>query len=132
MRVPEEPVPNPEDEAIGSHLLQEGKRFSSMGQAARLHLDGAGIRTTDHFRGLYLKGRLSLSSLIKSLERLPPGVTELMVHPGRVPPASIPNPFSQFSTQDREKELGSLLDTGFQNALAERGIELVPFREASH
>jgi hypothetical protein len=47
-----------------------------MAKAARAQLEGTGIRTTDHFRGLYLKGRLSLSSLTESLENLPEGLTE--------------------------------------------------------
>ena len=76
-----------------------------------------------------MKGRLSLSSLIDSLKALPEGLTELMVHPGRVFPTSPSNPFSQFSTLDREKELESLLEMGFRKALAEKGIELVPFPE---
>jgi predicted glycoside hydrolase/deacetylase ChbG (UPF0249 family) len=129
MRVPEEPDPNPDDAAAGVYLLQEGRNFSGMGKAARLQLSEAGIRATDNFRGLYLKGRLSLSSLIDSLKALPEGLTELMVHPGRVFPTSPSNPFSQFSTLDREKELESLLEMGFRKALAEKGVELVPFPE---
>jgi len=129
MRVPQEPDPDTENAMIDFPLLQEGRNFSGMAKAARVHLKETGIRTTDHFRGLYLKGRFSLSSLINNLENLPEGLTELMVHPGRVPPTPTSNPFSQFSTLDREKELESLLGIGFRKALAERGIDLVPFPE---
>jgi predicted glycoside hydrolase/deacetylase ChbG (UPF0249 family) len=129
VRMPQEPDPDPENAMIGFPLLQEGRNFGGMAKAARVHVNETGIRTTDHFRGLYLKGRFSLSSLIESLENLPEGLTELMVHPGRVPPTSTSNPFSQFSTLDREKELDSLLAMGFRKALAERGIDLVPFPE---
>ena len=129
IRLPQEPDPDPENAMIGFPLLQEGRNFSGLAKAARAQLEGTGIRATDHFRGLYLKGRFSLSPLIDSLENLPEGLTELMVHPGRVPPTPTSNPFSQFSTLDREKELESLLGIGFRKALAERGIDLVPFPE---
>jgi len=129
IRLPQEPDPDPENARIGFPLLQEGRNFSGMAKATRVHLNETGIRTTDHFRGLYLKGRFSLSALIDSLENLPEGLTELMVHPGRVPPTPTSNPFSQFSTLDREKELEFLLGIKFRMALAERGIDLVPFPE---
>jgi len=129
MRAPEEPVPNPDDAAVGVHLLQEARNFSGLGKEARLLLIEEGIRTTDHFRGLYLKDRLSLSSLIEILKALPEGLTELMVHPGRISPTSPSNPFSRFSTVYREKELEALLDRGFRKALGENGVELVPFPE---
>lgn len=129
IRIPEEPEPTPAGGTVEGPLLRESRNFIGLAKAARAQLEGTGIRTTDHFRGLYLKGRVSLSTLIDSLENLPKGLTELMVHPGRVPPAPISNPFSQFSTLDREKELESLLGIGFRKALAERGIDLVPFPE---
>lgn len=129
MRAPEEADPDPDDAAVGVHLLREGGNFSAMGKAARPLLSEAGIRTTDNFRGLYLKDRISLSSLVENLKALPEGLTELMVHPGRVFPTSPSNPFSRFSTVYRERELEALLDTGFRKALAEGRIELVPFPE---
>ena len=129
MRAPEEPDPNPDEAEVGIHLLREGRNFSALGKAARPLLSGAGIRMTDNFRGLYLKDRVSLSSLVESLQTLPEGLTELMVHPGRVFPPSPSNPFSQFSTVYREKELEALLDKDFRKALAEKGVDLVPFPE---
>lgn len=129
MRAPEEADPDPGEGSAGIHLLREGRIFSGLGKAARPLLSEAGIRTTDNFRGLYLKDRVCLSSLVECMKALPQGLTELMVHPGRVFPTSPSNPFSQFSTVYREKELEALLDTGFRKALAEGGIELVPFPE---
>jgi predicted glycoside hydrolase/deacetylase ChbG (UPF0249 family) len=129
MRAPEEPDPNPGEGSVGIHLLREGRNFSGLGKAARPLLSEAGIGTTDNFCGLYLKDRVSLSSLVECLKALPQGLTELMVHPGRGFPTSPLNPFSQFSTVYREKELAALLDKGFRKGLAERRVELVPFPE---
>jgi predicted glycoside hydrolase/deacetylase ChbG (UPF0249 family) len=108
-------------------LIAEARNFSRLAAEARLHLKGSGVRTTDYFRGLYLKGKLNLSIMEENLRQLPPGLTELMVHPGRVPAAPIPGPFSAFSNMDREEELETLLDNGFRLALDRNGIELTPF-----
>ena len=48
-------------------------------------MDGHAARAADHFAGLSLQGRRQFGSgLARLLDALPPGTTELMVHPGRV------------------------------------------------
>jgi predicted glycoside hydrolase/deacetylase ChbG (UPF0249 family) len=127
VRIPEDPGPNLRAPGIPDSLIAEARNFSRLGAEARPHLKGSGVSTTDYFRGLYLKGRFDLSIMEEILGRLPPGLTELMVHPGRVPAAPIAGPFSAFSNLDREKELETLLDKGFRLALDRNGIELTPF-----
>jgi predicted glycoside hydrolase/deacetylase ChbG (UPF0249 family) len=127
MRIPEDPGPTPAHPGIPDSLTAEARNFNRLAAEARLHLKGSGVKTTDYFRGLYLKGRLTLSVMEDDLRRLPAGLSELMVHPGRVPAVPIPSPFSAFSNMDREKELETLLDNGFRLALARNGIELTPF-----
>jgi predicted glycoside hydrolase/deacetylase ChbG (UPF0249 family) len=107
--------------------MDEARNFSRLGAQARPHLKGSGVSTTDYFRGLYLKGKFTLPIMEENLRQIPPGLTELMVHPGRVPAAPIPTPFSAFSNLDREKELETLLDDSFRLALDRNGIELTPF-----
>ena len=109
--------------------MEEARRFSEIARAARQHLKGTGISTTDHFRGLYLKGRLSSATLNDLLQTLPEGLTELMVHPGRAPLAPRSGPFSSFSTQEREQELETLLHGDFRLALSKAGVTLTPFPE---
>ena len=84
MRIPDETVPSA-DETVPADLLEEARRFGALGREARKVLAGTGIVSSDHFRGLALKGRLDTEGLLKLLETLPGGITELMVHPGRVP-----------------------------------------------
>jgi predicted glycoside hydrolase/deacetylase ChbG (UPF0249 family) len=127
VRIPEDPGPTLGAPGIQDPLIAEARYFSRLAREARLHLKESGVRATDYFRGLYLKGKINLSIMEENLHQLPPGLTELMVHPGRVPAAPIPGPFSAFSTVDREKELETLLDNGFHLALARDGIELTPF-----
>jgi predicted glycoside hydrolase/deacetylase ChbG (UPF0249 family) len=128
MRIPDETIPSG-DETVPADLLEEVHRFGSLGRDARRFLAGTGIVSSDHFRGLALKGRLDTEGLLKLLETLPGGITELMVHPGRLP-AEVPfSAFSSFSSPDRERELESILDPRFRLALDRAGVVLVSFRE---
>jgi predicted glycoside hydrolase/deacetylase ChbG (UPF0249 family) len=125
MRIPDETV-DPAHEDVRSDLLEEARRFAALGRVARKTLAGTGIVSSDHFRGLALKGRLDTEGLLKLLDTHPGGITELMAHPGRVPAE---DPFSAFSSPDRERELEALLDSRFRLALERAGVVLVSFRE---
>jgi predicted glycoside hydrolase/deacetylase ChbG (UPF0249 family) len=125
MRIPDETVPSA-DETLPAELLEEARRFAALGREARKVLAGTGLVSSDHFRGLALKGRLDLEGLLQLIETFPEGTTELMVHPGRVPAET---PFSAFSSPDRERELEALLDPRFRLALDRAGVVLVSFRE---
>ncbi len=89
----------------------------------------SGLHTTDHFRGLYLKGRLSIRGLESVLRRLPDGLTELMVHPGRIAKNPLESPFSSFSTVEREGELETLLNSKLRLIFNKMKIILTPFPE---
>jgi predicted glycoside hydrolase/deacetylase ChbG (UPF0249 family) len=130
IRIAHEPCPVSEEEQIPEDLKSEAKRFSDLSAGAFPLLAGTGIRTTDHFCGLYLKGRLSSNLLEKYLIGLPAGLTELMVHPGRVPARPGAGPFRGFSTIDREKELAALLSPSFYKAVLQNGVSLISFWEA--
>ena len=129
VRIPEESAPFSNPEGIPGWLRQEVQFFSRIARIARkarLHVDGDGVKIPDHFRGLNLKGRFSLPVLCDLLQKLPQGLTELMVHPGWVP-RECKGPFYGFSTPDREKELETLLDPRFQEVLKDSQISLTPF-----
>ena len=126
VRIPEESAPFSNPEGIPRWLRQEVQFFSRIAKKARLQVKGDGVKIPDHFRGLDLKGRFSVPVLCDLLQKLPPGLTELMVHPGRVPKEHR-GPFSGFSTIDRERELETLLDPRFQEALKHSQTSLTPF-----
>ena len=129
MRLPEEALPSSSTDDIPDSLKKEGGNFSRLARAARAYLPESGILVPDHFRGLFLKGRVSLHQLMETLPTLQPGLTELMVHPGRVPVGLAPGPFSAFSTFQREEELEALMDEALRLALVKAGIHLTPFPE---
>ena len=131
MRIPEEACLSDQRVDIPFSLREETLLFGRMARSARHELNGTRIRTTDHFRGLYLKGRLSPLTLEKTVRSLPSGLTELMVHPGRVPAAPPTSLFSTFSNRDREQELEALLNRRFREILEIENIDLTPFPETA-
>lgn len=131
VRIPYEPYPESTMRDTGSTVLEEAQLFSGLAEAARPYYTDAGMGSPDHFRGLHLKGRLSVDEMNRLLDSLPVGLTELMVHPGRVPRRLMPGPFSGFSTADREKEFAVLMNPVFPVSLSRNNVILTPFEEVS-
>ena len=129
IRMPYEPEPFSPDSTLRPFLSQESRFFSALGSAARPAILEAGRHCPDHFRGLYLKGRLTLQRLEPVLRELPEGLTELMVHPGREAEHLWENPFSRFSTVERRQELETLLNAKLNLIFKELNISLTPFPE---
>ena len=127
MRIPEEPPSPPQSHECPDDLLKEGRFFSHLAGTARAQLQGTSVRPTDYFRGLYFKGRINAPLLQEFAGTIPEGLTELMVHPGRVADGRSSGPFSNFSTVEREQELEALVHKGFRSALSKHGIDLTPF-----
>jgi chitin disaccharide deacetylase len=131
IRIPEEPFPLGFMDRSGQGLRSEAGMFCRLAAAARIRIRKSALRMTDHFRGLYLKGRMSPKGLEEALRALPPGLTELMVHPGKASAMCAEGPFSSFSHRDREVELETLTDKMFPSMLAKYHLRLTPFPEAS-
>jgi predicted glycoside hydrolase/deacetylase ChbG (UPF0249 family) len=88
----------------------------------------SGLRTTDHFAGLCLTGRLDRPALARLLPGLRPGITELMCHPGRYDAALETAP-TRLKRQ-RQVELEALTDQGIRDILRQYGLQLRSFRSA--
>ncbi|MGH9657465.1 MAG: ChbG/HpnK family deacetylase [Bryobacteraceae bacterium] len=83
-------------------------------------------RTTDHFAGFQITGRFRTPELVRLIQSLPDGVTELMCHPGRCRAA-----LRQARTrlkESREEELHALVAPETRQALAACGVDLVNYR----
>ena len=132
IRIPDEPESSSSDFPLSLPLKEEARLFSGLGHTARSMISGSGLYTTDHFRGLYLKVRLSVQGLQSALRVLPDGLTELMVHPGRFVENSPETPFSSFSTVEREQELETLRNASLRLILDELKIILTPFPESPY
>jgi chitin disaccharide deacetylase len=130
IRIPEEPSPTGSLAAASYMLVQEAENFSRLARDARAIARRSGLKMTDHFRGLYLKGFMSLEHLEEVLETLPSGITELMTHPGRAPANGAADVFAPFSNSERERELVTLKDVRLRSMLEKYNIQLSPFPEA--
>jgi chitin disaccharide deacetylase len=88
-------------------------------------LEREGLRTTDHFAGFQITGRFRAAGLVKLLNILPAGSTELMCHPGFCTEAL------RHSTtrlkESREEELRALTAPEVRAAVERNGIELVNY-----
>ncbi len=84
---------------------------------------------TEHFFGISLQGGKEFAArLFRLIPRLPPGTTELMVHPGYTD-ASLAAQDSY--TQEREIELEVLCSREFRELLARCGVMLTGFRDGT-
>lgn len=79
------------------------------------------MRSTENFGGAALSGFLTPELLLETLETLPVGLTELMVHPGTKAAES------GFEGPDREREVQALTDPRVKPMLKKLGIELTHF-----
>ena len=86
-----------------------------------------GLRAADRFLGFRLTGRMTRQSLALELERLRPGLSELMCHPGRYDQELEDSPTRL--KRERQAELEALTAPEIRSLLRERGIELMSFRE---
>jgi hopanoid biosynthesis associated protein HpnK len=111
-----------------SSVMKQGvqaRGLKLLARDARELAEQAGLSTADYFCGIAQTGELTRQGLLRLLEVLPEGTTELMVHPGYVDGA-----LQQSATRlkaSRETELAILTDTAVRNLVASQGIRLIDY-----
>jgi hopanoid biosynthesis associated protein HpnK len=85
-----------------------------------------GCRTTDHFAGFQITGRMETSGLTRLLQSLPEGLTELMCHPGKCGD-ELRSAHTRLK-ESRARELAALVAPETRQAIADAGIELLNYR----
>lgn len=120
-----------EGRAAGSAIFgtRRGQRraLARLARRGAARVRGAGLYHAERFWGLAESGHLDEKSLLRILERLGPGVNELMCHPGE----------SDVSTAKRypwgyrwEEEAATLCAPRVRQVIEEKGIRLCNFGEA--
>ena len=86
-----------------------------------------GCRSTDHFAGFQITGRLDAAALSNLLAELPEGSTELMCHPGHctVELRTMPTRLKE----SRQRELDALTSPDVRRAIEASGIRLASYRD---
>jgi predicted glycoside hydrolase/deacetylase ChbG (UPF0249 family) len=88
----------------------------------------AGLRTTDHFAGFRDTGSLNEAAMIRTLEKLPDGLTEFMCHPGKCGP-ELQGAATRLK-ESRAVELAALTSPEVRRVIERRGIRLTDYRSA--
>ncbi len=97
---------------------------------ARPRLRSAGLRFPDRLIGLLHSGQWTASELLAALQRLRPGVTELMTHPGQFDADTaslVSQGYTWVETYAFEHETESLCDPAVRTALQRHGIQKTNF-----
>ena len=104
---------------------ETGAAVRSLDGRIRDRVRAAGVRTPDAYsREFQHAGRIDVASLIRILDGLGDGVTEIGCHPGEPDPD-----LERRSSYAKERpiELATLTDPRVRAAIADRGIELTTF-----
>ena len=109
-------------------VLKQGvqaRGLKLLGRDARALAERSGIATADYFCGIAQTGELTREGVAKLLQNLPPGVTEMMCHPGFMDETLEKSPTRLQDSRRLEVEI--LTDTGIRNLVAEQGIRLIDY-----
>ncbi len=102
-------------------LGRELAAYRRWAPALLARLRAAGLAAPAGLWGMPLLGRLCEATLLGTLERIPAGTWELMVHPGYADGGTA------FAGPAREVELEALVSPRVRDALGRAGIELITF-----
>ena len=126
MRIPYEPA-LPSFRALGTAPLRRGVHalgFGALSSWMRARLLGAGIATNDFVFGLNESGRMTEDVVLRLVEQLPDGVSEMYFHPSTRRCPEIDRTMPDYR---HEEELAALLSSRVATALARSGVERIAF-----
>ncbi|MGA3294736.1 MAG: hopanoid biosynthesis-associated protein HpnK [Candidatus Acidiferrales bacterium] len=86
-----------------------------------------GLRSPDNFLGVAVTGQLGAEALCRLIDTLPPGITEIMLHPG-ICDAELIGTGSRLQ-RERQLELEGLLAPEVRRAVERQGVRLISYRE---
>ncbi len=126
MRVPYEPLGLVDPAGAGSWEHRLGRALlQPWVWWLRRRMHRAGVRTNEYVFGLSTTGAMTEETLLRIVERLPAGVSEIYFHPA-VAGSAIPLPAPEHS---HEAELRALMSPRVRTALAAAGIQSISFSE---
>ena len=124
VRCPVEGGPSPALLGLAPKDAARTVAISTFGLMTRVLVRRAGLRTTRQFRGIGLGMGFSRTGLLDTIHRLPPGLTELMTHPG-IPDEELAR-LTVFA-EGRDRELAALTAPAAREMIRRRRIRLTSF-----
>jgi predicted glycoside hydrolase/deacetylase ChbG (UPF0249 family) len=124
VRCPVERVPSPTRFRIAPKDVARTVAISTFGAMTRLLVRQAGLKGARHFRGIGLGMGFGEPKLLAELDALPPGLTELMTHPGH-PDEELAR-LTVFS-EGRDRELAALTAPSVRERIRRQRIRLTSF-----
>lgn len=118
---------NPQDSGKVFKQGFQARGLKILARTARELAERAGIQITDFFCGIAQTGELTRDGVLRLLENLPEGSTELMCHPGY-----LDEDLRKSRTrllESRATELAVLTDTEVRNCVASQGIRLINYEQ---
>ena len=112
----------------GTVVMKQGvqaRGLKLLAPDAREQAERAGLATVDYFCGIAQTGELTREGVLRLLEILPEGTTELMCHPGYVD-ADLAKSATRLQAS-RQTEVAILTDTHIRNLVASQGIRLIDY-----
>jgi predicted glycoside hydrolase/deacetylase ChbG (UPF0249 family) len=112
----------------GTVVMRQGvqaRGLKLLAPDAREQAERAGIATADYFCGIAQTGELTREGVLRLMEILPEGTTELMCHPGYMD-AELANSATRLQAS-RQAEVEILTDAGIRNLVASQGIRLIDY-----
>jgi chitin disaccharide deacetylase len=112
----------------GTVVMKQGvqaRGLKLLAPDAREQAERAGIAAADYFCGIAQTGELTKEGVLRLLEILPEGTTELMCHPGYMD-----DDLAKSATRlqaSRQTEVAILTDTQVRNLVASQGIRLIDY-----
>jgi hopanoid biosynthesis associated protein HpnK len=107
--------------------LAAAATVSAVASGFRVISSKYGLRSPDHFLGLAVTGQLNAAALCRLIDALDEGQTEIMLHPG-ICDQDLARTGSRLQRQ-REVEMEGLLAPEVKNAVVERGVRLISYRD---
>ena len=114
--------------ARASVVMKQGvqaRGLKLLARDAREQAQRAGLATADYFCGIAQTGELTKTGVLRLLQILPEGTTELMSHPGYAD-----EQLQKSATRlqhSRQTEIQILTDTQIRNLVASQGIRLIDY-----
>jgi predicted glycoside hydrolase/deacetylase ChbG (UPF0249 family) len=112
----------------GSVVIKQGvqaRGLKLLARDAREQAERLGIAAADYFCGIAQTGELTREGVLRLLEILPEGTTELMCHPGYVD-ADLAKSATRLQSS-RQTEVQILTDMAIRNIVASQGIRLIDY-----